>query len=175
MANIFLNSFGFSENPFSSTNADREPNLAQYFVPPPYFASVKGDPRAPKSNVILAPRGGGKTAQKVMLEEFAEREHSQPVYCITYDSFRAVNASRMALITSDWHLTQIIQRTLAGIVASINSGHGGALSGSDKRVLTYCFKKFLGTLTSADAHQAFSSVKSIPERVMGFWLRTEVT
>jgi hypothetical protein len=72
MSSKFLSAFGFSENPFASTNADKEPHLSRYFVPPPYFTSVKGDPKDPKSNMVLAPRGGGKTAQKVMIEEFAE-------------------------------------------------------------------------------------------------------
>jgi hypothetical protein len=39
----FLKQFGFEEDPFASTNAADEPNLADYFVEPPYFASVMGD------------------------------------------------------------------------------------------------------------------------------------
>jgi hypothetical protein len=65
---------------------------------------VKGDPRNPKSNVILAPRGGGKTAQKVMLEEYAESEANQPFYCVTYDSFRTIPRSRLGTLNTDWHL-----------------------------------------------------------------------
>jgi hypothetical protein len=171
MAIKFLSSFGFSENPFTSTNADREPDLAKYFVPPPYFASVRGDPADPTSNVILAPRGGGKTAQKVMLEEFTQTEARSPVFCVTYDSFRPVNRSRMSAVTLEWHLIQIVQRTIAGIITLIESGHGANLSASDKRVLSYAFRRFLGDLSAADAEQSFSAVKSIPDKITSFLSR----
>ena len=60
----FLASLGFVADPFGSTNAEDEPRLDDYFVPPPYFDSVMGDYRHPRSDVVLAPRGGGKTARK---------------------------------------------------------------------------------------------------------------
>src|SRR5678815_4585587 len=104
MLSKFLSSRGFSENPFASTNADKESKLATYFVPPPYFTSVKGDPNHAKSNVVLAPRGGGKTAQKVMLEEYAEEETASPFYCITYDSFKSVPRAKLATVNVEWHL-----------------------------------------------------------------------
>jgi hypothetical protein len=66
--NDFLNYFGFEGDPFESTNADNEPRLADYFVPPPYFPTVLGDARFPQSQVVLAPRGSGKTAQRRMIE-----------------------------------------------------------------------------------------------------------
>lgn len=164
----FLRAFGFSESPFSSTNADREPDLARYFVPPPYFASVKGSASDPRSAVILAPRGGGKTAQKVMIEEYAEAERRHPFLCIAYDTFRPVDGNNLKLVTLDWHLIQIIQRVLAGVVALINQGHGASLTKSEKRLLAYCFQRFLGELTHAEAAEAFRSVKSLPERARDF-------
>jgi hypothetical protein len=66
--NDFLRRFGFKGDPFESTNADQEPDLGEYFVPPPYFATVMGDVTRPQSHVVLAPRGGGKTAQRRMIE-----------------------------------------------------------------------------------------------------------
>lgn len=52
-ANRFLAQFGFTEDPFASTNAADEPNLSHYFVEPPYFASVMGDPRRPSPTSSL--------------------------------------------------------------------------------------------------------------------------
>lgn len=163
----FLSSFGFAENPFASTNADKEPHLSQYFVPPPYFTSVKGDPKSPKSNVVLAPRGGGKTAQKVMIEDFAAHDESAP-YCVAYDSFRSVTRQRLGSLTLEWHLEQIIQRILSGVVTLIDQGHGANLSASQKRVLSYSFPRFLGNLSAADAEQVFSSVKSFSNKATDF-------
>lgn len=84
-ASQFLAQFGFAEEPFQSTNAGDEPLLEHYFVPPPYFASVLGDTSRPQSNVVLAPRGGGKTAQRVMIEKHSAT--NRDFMCITYDTF----------------------------------------------------------------------------------------
>ncbi|MNY59506.1 hypothetical protein D3C86_1959660 [compost metagenome] len=54
----FLQKLGFSEDPFASTNAADEPRIGSYFVEPPFFPAVVGNPAAPKSNVVFAPRGG---------------------------------------------------------------------------------------------------------------------
>jgi hypothetical protein len=168
MLSKFLSSRGFTENPFASTNADKEPNLASYFVPPPYFTSVKGDPQHPKSNVVLAPRGGGKTAQKVMLEDYAEGERDNPFYCITYDSFRSIPRARLSTVNVEWHLNQVIQRLLSGILALIQAGQKPELSTSDKRLLAYCFQQYLGTISAADADNIFASVKTNTDKVLDF-------
>jgi len=164
----FFKTFGFSENPFASTNADKEPRLAAYFVPPPYFSSVRGNPEDPRSNVIFAPRGAGKTAQKVMLEDYIENQNDHAIFAITYDQFRSFNKSRISQVNSDWHLVQIIQRMLAGIISLIDEGHGANLSQHEKRTLSFCFKNFLGSLSNAEANLAFNSVKSYIERSKDF-------
>ena len=61
---MYLKKFGFDADPFQSTNAADEPDIAGYFVPPSYFQAVVGDPSQPKSQVVLAPRGGGKDRTK---------------------------------------------------------------------------------------------------------------
>ncbi|WP_379553514.1 P-loop ATPase, Sll1717 family [Qipengyuania sp. DGS5-3] len=164
----FFSSFGFVENPFASTNADKEPRLSSYFVSPPYFSSVRGDPQDPRSNVIFAPRGAGKTAQKVMLEDYAESEKENPIFSITYDEFRTFNRSRLSQLGVDWHLTQIIQRLLAGILALVEEGHGSQLTEQEKRTLAYSFKNFLGSLSAAEAEKTFNSVRSALERIGAF-------
>lgn len=59
----YIEFLGFNENPFQYTNADNESNLLdKYFIAPDYFEDVWGDPDSPASNIIYAPRGGGKTA-----------------------------------------------------------------------------------------------------------------
>jgi hypothetical protein len=64
----FLKLVGFESDPFASTSAADEPLIDQYFVEPPFFPAVIGDPKSRKSNIVFAPRGGGKTAQKIMIE-----------------------------------------------------------------------------------------------------------
>jgi len=69
-----LLSLGFERDPFAKTNADEEELLEDYFIEPPFFKAVYGDIRAPKSAVVYAPRGGGKTALKRKIELSARTE-----------------------------------------------------------------------------------------------------
>ena len=75
---------GFNNHPFAKTNADEEPNLPDYFVPPPYFEAIVGDPLLPNASVVLAPRGSGKTAQRRMLETVSIESQ---FLAVTYDRF----------------------------------------------------------------------------------------
>jgi hypothetical protein len=68
---LLYEKLGFTQHPFSKTNADEEPNLGEYFVPPPYFDAVVGDSSAPSASVVLAPRGAGKSALRRMVETHA--------------------------------------------------------------------------------------------------------
>jgi hypothetical protein len=165
----FLTAHGFSGSPFGSTNADKEPQLTSYFVPPPYFPSVKGDPSDPKSCVVLAPRGGGKTAQKVMLEEYARDEAKTPIFCITYDNFQTPDGFKLSAVTSDWHLSRIVQRMMLGICSLIEEGHGTNLTRRDKRTIAYGVEKYFGKLSADEANDIVSSIKSFPEKAKDFF------
>ncbi len=106
--------FGFSEDPFASTNAADEPLIDHYFVQPPFFPAVIGDPRKPKSNVVFAPRGGGKTAQKIMIERrsVAERDF----LCISYDRFPAESLKQLSDADSEYHVTNITRLLLIALL-----------------------------------------------------------
>jgi hypothetical protein len=156
----FLTFFGFTENPFASTNADKEPKLSKYFVPPPYFTSVLGDARDPKSNLVFAPRGGGKTAQKVMLEERASSAEGTAFLAITYDSFRSLPKKRASSASIEWHLTQVIERLLIGALALIGERKLQLLNSNEKKILSYAIDKYLGSLSAAEAAITFNAVKT---------------
>lgn len=96
---------GFETDPFESTNAENEPRLAEYFVSPPYFATVLGDPSSPQSHVVLAPRGSGKTAQRKMIE--ARSTEDTQTLCLLYATFDMHGGLRVADATWSYHMTQI--------------------------------------------------------------------
>jgi hypothetical protein len=100
-----LAKLGFHDNPFQFTNADEKDQLQSYFVPPPYFASVWGNPDSPQSHVIFAPRGGGKSAQRRMIEYKAQEAG---VFAITYDRFEQLGATDLETLGIDYHLRNII-------------------------------------------------------------------
>ena len=108
--NSFLGARGFKENPFILTNADEEQNLPLYFVPPPFFDAVLGSPSEPKSCTVFAPRGGGKTAQKVMIENESEAGGERHRFlCLTYDRFILPDGFQVRNATLEWHMLKLVR------------------------------------------------------------------
>jgi hypothetical protein len=79
-----LSTMGFARDPFATTNADEEELLENYFIEPPFFKAVYGNIRQPKSVIVFAPRGGGKTALKRRIELFSRSDN---FLCVTYNAF----------------------------------------------------------------------------------------
>lgn len=67
----WLKAVGFVKgNPFATANAEDERTfLPECFVDTGHYFSILGDPQKPQTTLVLAPRGGGKTAYRVMLEQ----------------------------------------------------------------------------------------------------------
>jgi hypothetical protein len=105
---------GFSGHPFAKTNADEEPNLKDYFVPPAYFDAIIGDSRTPTSSVVLAPRGAGKTAQRRMVEDHGLSSHFLPV---TYDRFEFSGGMSVAELSLQYHMRNIITRIIVSFLS----------------------------------------------------------
>lgn len=163
----FLKQFGFAEDPFASTNAADEPNLSDYFVEPPYFASVMGDPARPKSHVVLAPRGGGKTAQRRMIEDASQQEN---ILCLTYDTFDLRDRFKLSDATWEYHVEQVARLILVGVLAHLvdNEPALDAIDKDSKAHLGVYVHRFLGSMTEDQFSQAVQSIKSRPEKATEF-------
>ena len=68
----WLRAVGFTEHPFRHTEAEADPRLHEYFVEPACFERVQGTAVSPQTAVLFAPRGGGKTANRVMVEHLCQ-------------------------------------------------------------------------------------------------------
>ncbi len=159
---------GFDENPFIHTNADREDKLQQYFVRPPYFDSVFGDPKTPQSFVVFAPRGGGKTTQRLMIEKECIGHN---VLAVTYDRFEFPDIRKIEDITLRHHLQKIIQSLLWATFVSIHQEPMLArrLSKLDRQNLVNLSNRHLRNINEAIVDQTTHSLKSIAEKVKIFW------
>jgi hypothetical protein len=159
----FLRQFGFEEDPFASTNAADEPRLSAYFVEPPYFASVMGDPKRPQSHVVLAPRGGGKTAQRRMIEE-ASRE--QNILCVTYDTFDLPDRFKLDDATWVYHAEQVARLLVVGILARLVDDEEAVdrLDKTQKDHLGTYVERFVGSMTEEQFEKATKAIKSFPEK-----------
>jgi hypothetical protein len=165
----FLSQFGFTADPFQSTNANDEPLLEHYFVPPPYFASVLGDTAHPQSQVILAPRGGGKSAQRVMIEKHSLA--NSDFMCITYDSFETPDGFRPENATWEYHINQINRLLLIAILVSIDELEGAAeyLSEPQKQFLKAGVERYLGSLSAQQFDLAIDALKNFGDRARDLW------
>jgi hypothetical protein len=63
----WLEQRGFSGNPFGIYQAELEERLAEYFVPTGYYDEIKGSAEVPRTIVVFAARGCGKSAHRIMV------------------------------------------------------------------------------------------------------------
>lgn len=163
----FLNTLGFVENPFQFTNADEEEHLQTYFVPPPYFNSVWGDPEFPKSQVVFAPRGGGKSAQRRMIEYKAL---TADVFVITYDRFERLAGVDLESLSVEYHLRNIVELALLGFLLEYHSR--GILAPSftklERDQIDLLCQYYLSRTTRFEAIEALNSLKTLSAKAKEF-------
>jgi len=163
----FADMHGFESDPFASTNSEDEDLLEDYFVPPPYFVSVLGDPQTPKSRVIFAPRGGGKTAQRRMIE-IRCMDPDIPFVCITYDHFDSGNLPNLSLLD---HLQTLCKLLTVAILEHLDRHPDQAndLSDHEKRLVKVAAETFASGMSQSEYRTAFSAVKSLGDRATELW------
>jgi hypothetical protein len=163
----FLSNLGFTDNPFQFTNADEEEHLQSYFVPPPYFHSVWGDPESPKSQVIFAPRGGGKTAQRRMIEYRAE---TADVFVITYDRFEKLGGVDLENLSIAYHLRNIIEIALLGFLLEYhNRGiQAPSFTKVERDQIDQLCRYYLSSISRFEALEALNSLKTLSAKAKQF-------
>lgn len=167
MAIEFLEKFGFNEDPFASTNAADEPLIDHYFVQPPFFPAVIGDPKKPKSNVVFAPRGGGKTAQKIMIERYSQSKGG--FLCVAYDRFPLEGVRYASDADSEYHLRNITRLLLIASLVQLDTVHKSNIGEIERNLLIGLSKQLLGGLSSAKFKEQIDSIKSIGDRAVEIW------
>lgn len=167
MSNIYTN-LGFNKKPFAYTNADEEENLEEYFISPPYYENIQGDYNSPSSNIVLAPRGSGKTAQRKMIEIWSK---DKPVLCVTYDRFELGANQNIDDITLNYHLKNILQQTLIHLVIWLHNYPDNikTLTKEDKRNLSVLCHNYLGDINASDINNVINNLKSVNEKIKKFW------
>jgi predicted RNA-binding Zn-ribbon protein involved in translation (DUF1610 family) len=163
----FIERMGFEGDPFAFTNAEQEERLSDYFVPPPYFEAVIGTPSTPKTNVIFAPRGSGKTAQRLMIERSAAQGES-PILCLTYDNFAAVQKAGGKIAA---HHLELVRLLTMGVLARLESDAIDAifLDDHERQLVKVAAQRFVGGLTLGEYEQAVKAVKTLGDKAGEFW------
>ncbi|MCB5291330.1 P-loop ATPase, Sll1717 family [Arthrobacter sp. SO3] len=163
----YLQKAGFAGDPLAHTNAEQEERLGDYFVPPPYFQSVLGDPATPKSNVIFAPRGGGKTAQRLMIEREAIEPDARYL-CLTYDSFASVVGRGGDLAAHQVELCRIVALAILSHLEN-DSVEAFFLTDHDRQIVKVAAQQFVGVLGLGEYKAAVDAVKTLGDKAGEFW------
>jgi len=169
MSNVSLfENLGFDSNPFQYSNADREDRLAEYFIAPPYFDSVYGEPARPSSCIVFAPRGGGKSAQRRMIEI---RGQETPILCLTYDRFEFTPSMRLEDVSLQYHLRQIIRIALIGILTQmqLKQEKPASFTNAEKKLLRSFVVTYFTDATTSDIRDAIESLRSFSEKIKSMW------
>ena len=163
----FVTTRGFTGDPFAFTDSDREEKLVDYFVPPPYFAGVVGTPNSPEPSIVFAPRGGGKSAQRRMVEE-AGLDVAAPFLCINYSNFESVGGTTPTLTN---HLSQLSRLITLALLAELDAEPTGTsdLSLHDKQVLKVAARTLLSTLNIDEFRAAMAAVKTVGDKAGDLW------
>ena len=164
----FLERLGFEANPFQFTNADQEPRLNEYFVAPPYFGSVYGEPSQPASCMVFAPRGAGKSAQRRMVEMTAPTD---AVLCITYDSFRNPRRRRLVDMTLADHLLNVARIAVVGLVTWIGERERSArrLDANERQALRALALGLLSAASQAELRDALNALRNLSATAKELW------
>ncbi|MBD3308317.1 hypothetical protein GF348_18200 [candidate division KSB3 bacterium] len=116
--------FGFRSSPFESQTATQE--SPEVWIPPPSFERILGNAQEPQSILVFAPRGGGKTACRRLIEYYcssqvgvgASIEVGGRVLAVPYDNFS--EACRRILngqaVGESWHVGQVLRHALQALI-----------------------------------------------------------
>lgn len=135
--NEFLKKLGFSGgNPFSETQAEEEDNLSKYFVDlPAYYKILDMDTGKPKSSILGADRGCGKSANRKNVERWllqgppdksikGKWAWKSPVLAIPYTDFSRLRASvndDFAKLHPGHHVDSIIWSGIKSLIKIIEN------------------------------------------------------
>jgi hypothetical protein len=168
----YLDSLGLNENPFQYTNADKEADLIdQYFIYPDYFEDVWGDPNNPVSNIVYAPRGGGKTAQRLMIEKRAL--DFEEVLTITYSDHDLSSFSSINEVGLSYHLEYLNRLLLLSFFNRLHTldhfDYIYEFSFSERQYIYKLCRIYLFETPVSFPKQAIKSLKTIEDNALDIW------
>lgn len=167
----YIKSIGFYSNPFQYSNADKEvEHLDAYFIKPDYFEDVWGDPYNPVSNIVYAPRGGGKTAQRIMIEKRAKE--STDIITITYTNHDLSEFKSIDDVNLQYHLTYLNRLLLIAFFNRINDKEFDftfTFSITERQYIYKLARIYLYDTPASFPTQAINSLKTIEDYAIDLW------
>jgi len=167
----FILNLGFETNPFQYSNADKEVEyLDAYFIKPDYFEDVWGNPYNPVSNIVYAPRGGGKTAQRIMIEKRAKE--TKDILAITYTNHDLTEFKSIEMVNLNYHLTYLNRLLLLSFFSRINdkeSNFNNIFTLAERQYLYKIARIYLYDTPASFPNQAILSLKTLEDYAIDLW------
>jgi hypothetical protein len=129
--NEWLDFFGFSASPFSKWEAEEEARLSpkrlsDQWVKPACFDRILGQASEPKTVLVFAPRGAGKTACRILVEYYCKEGLGQgerggtgdrvlPVLHIHHDEAIRQSLEQQQTIDEYWHTREILKQAVQAL------------------------------------------------------------
>lgn len=165
----YFHKLGFISDPFASSNAEHEEHLNDYFIEPPYFSSLVGSLNHPKSSIVIAPRGFGKTAQRRQLEKIADDNLN--TICIVYDNFPIEGISKASEVTYERHLSRITKSLLIALLSKIYVDDlVYDFDDYEKGILVKLIRCNILDNNLPEIREAISAIKGLKGRLYDIWL-----
>lgn len=157
----WLTSWDFLDNPFASWQAEQEPWLERYFVRPPFYEQLL---TSHKSTLAFAPRGGGKTATRLMIQsECRPNAPSSPVFAFSFTDFSSFveNSAIQPHLSLNDYLPGILNAALHQLLKATSQLYaaGGKFSEDDWGELRYWIENYA---------EECLSVRYLPKLVQGW-------
>ena len=169
--NQYLKGLGFEINPFQFSNADKEVEyLEAYFIKPDYFEDVWGNPYSPVSSMVYAPRGAGKTAQRIMIETRASE--SSDILTISYTNHDLTEFKTIDQINLSYHLTYLNRLLLLALFKRIENSDFNfdfTFSFTERQYLYKIARIYLYDTPASFPNQAISSLKTVEDYAVDIW------
>lgn len=164
-----LSNLGFVQDPFASWDADEEDRLEDYFIRPPFFNAVFSEPHKASVAIVFAPRGGGKSALRRMIEI---ESPANEILCITYAKF-PTDRKKLSDIDLEYHLENIVILILVGLVGYlVSEDRRKHLSADSRKTLYWLLRKHLSGLQQAELRKAISEIRSMSQTSREWWNST---
>src|SRR4051812_26516999 len=110
----WLEAQGFNSNPFEFWEADREATLSSYFIEAEWFDALRGDTRQPRSAVLFAPRGYGKSSHRLQIKRLCATSANDPALVVEITEYDWLPAGTQA-ITERHYLRYIAYRATTAL------------------------------------------------------------
>lgn len=119
-----LDLLGCTGEPFSKLNAEKEPDLDQYFVKAPYYTTVSARATDVDTFVLFGARGSGKSATRIAAHREIwsriGRKEDAPL-AITLDSYERILAKDLDGVTTNRFVEEVAFLVVEGVLLWLSS------------------------------------------------------